>query len=505
MPLTPTEAYTELITRCREASVFGSVMSVLGWDQRTYMPQGGTQHRAGQLALLAGMEHALTTAPRIGELLACLESGPPPEDSTGVEAVNVREIRRAYDRAVKLPRGLVEELSKTTSQAYDVWVAARKENDFETFRPWLEKIVGLVQQKADALGWKASRYDALLDGYEPGATAASIQEVFTPLGRELSELVGRITTSGKRPPQRILHSEYPVDAQQEFCKEASAAIGFDYGAGRLDVTTHPFCSGIGPGDTRLTTRYNPENLSDAFFGTLHEAGHGIYAQGLDAAHYGTPMGDAVGLGIHESQSRLWENFVGRSRPFWKFYMPRVRKFFPRALGRVGLEEFYFAVNDAKPSFIRVEADEATYNLHIMLRFELERALLEGDLRAADVPGAWNERFKKLLGLKVPDDARGCLQDVHWSGGGIGYFPTYTLGNLYAAQFFDAARSALDGLEEQLAQGEFGPLKRWLNLKIHRQGMRYRSQSLCEIVTGRPLSHRHLMDHLEAKFGALYEV
>jgi carboxypeptidase Taq len=285
----------------------------------------------------------------------------------------------------------------------------------------------------------------------------------------------------------------------------AAAIGFDFEAGRLDVTTHPFCSGIGPGDTRLTTRYNPHDFGDSFFSVLHETGHGLYDQGLDPTHYGTPMGSFVSLGIHESQSRLWENFVGRSRPFWERFFPEAQRVFPGALGGVGLEAFYFAINDVRPSFIRTEADEATYNLHILLRFELEQALIGGDLRVGDLPGAWNEDFKRFLGLTPPDDARGCLQDIHWSGGGIGYFPTYTLGNLYAAQFFAHARKDLGDLHGQFQRNEFRPLKEWLNAKIHRHGQRYRAAELVRVVTGEPLNHRYLLDHLRSKFGPLYGI
>ena len=503
--MTPQTAYTELVTRWRKSTLFDSVGSVLGWDQRTYMPPGGSAHRSEQLALLSGIGHAMETEPRIGELLANVEHSVLVQDPTSEAAVNAREIRHVYDRAVKLPRDLVEELTRVTSQAYDVWVAARQDDDFASFAPWLDKIVKLTRQKADAYGWQGCRYDALLDGFEPGATTAEVQALFGPLQKDLAALVAKITHSGKRPHQKVLHSEFPVDAQVEFCKEVAAAIGFDFNAGRLDVTTHPFCSSFGPGDTRLTTRFNPKNFSDAFFGTLHEAGHGMYGQGLDTNHYGTPMGSAVGLGIHESQSRLYENFVGRSQAFWKRMMPRARKYFPRALGRVGLDDLYFAVNDSKPSFIRVESDEATYNLHIILRFEIEQALVNDGLKTADVPEAWNERFRKLFGLKVPDAARGCLQDVHWSGGGIGYFPTYTLGNLYAAQFFNTADQELGGLEELIAHGDFQALKKWLSQKIYRQGQRYRSGKLCENVTGKPLSHRFLMDHLNTKFNALYEL
>jgi carboxypeptidase Taq len=296
-----------------------------------------------------------------------------------------------------------------------------------------------------------------------------------------------------------------VDHQAAFGRAVAAAIGFDFEAGRLDVTAHPFCSGIGPGDTRLTTRYNPRDFGDAFFSIMHEAGHGLYDQGLDPAHYGTPMGSAVSLGIHESQSRMWENLVGRSRAFWERFFPQARQAFPDALGEVDLEPFYFAINDCRPSFIRVDADEATYNLHILLRFELEQALISGDLPPADVPAAWNQSVQRYFDLTPPDDARGCLQDTHWSGGAIGYFPTYTLGNLYAAQFFAQARADLGDLDEQFRRGEFSPVKEWLTAKIHRQGQRYRAADLVVAVTGRPLSPGPFLDHLRGRYGPLYGI
>jgi len=290
-----------------------------------------------------------------------------------------------------------------------------------------------------------------------------------------------------------------------FGQSAAAALGFDFDAGRLDVTTHPFCSGFGPGDTRITTRYNPRFFNEAFFGILHEAGHGIYDQGLDSEHYGTPLGSAVSLGIHESQSRMWENQVGRSRPFWEHFFPQAKRLFHSALHDVAIDDFIFAINDVQPSFIRVEADEATYNMHILLRFELEQALVSGDLKPADVPGAWNEKFKKSFDLTPPTDALGCLQDIHWSMGGVGYFPTYTLGNLYAAQFMEQARQDLGGLDDDFRRGDFLRLKGWLNGKIHRPGQRYRAADLCNTVTGKPLSHKPLLNYLRNKYEPLYGV
>jgi carboxypeptidase Taq len=457
------------------------------------------------MALVARLTHEMATAPQIGELLTAVEGSDLVRDQDGDAAANVREIRRAYDRAVKLPKELVEELARTTTRAQQVWQEARASNDFAAFRPWLEKIVALKRREADAIGYKVSPYDALLDEYEPGATAAEITQVFAALRADLVPLVQDILASGKKAPHDILEREYPVERQRAFGEAAARAIGFDFGAGRLDVTTHPFCSGIGPGDCRLTTRYNPRHFNESFFGTLHEAGHGLYEQGLAAEHFGTPLGSACSLGIHESQSRLWENQVGRGRPFWEHFFPKARQTFPEALGDVPLERWLFAINDVRPSFIRVEADEATYNMHIILRFELEQALVAGDLKPADAPAAWNEKFQQSFDLTPPTDAQGCLQDIHWSMGGLGYFPTYTLGNLYAAQLMEAARRDLGDVDGDFRRGEFGRLKGWLNEKVHGPGQRWRAGELCRRVTGRPLSHKPLVEYLRGKYAPLYGI
>jgi len=501
--MTSEAAYAELIRRTKEAAVLSSCGAVLGWDERTYMPHNGSEFRGEQMALLARMSHEMTTAPKVGECLGVLGDSSLAKDSP--EAVNVREIRRAYDRAVKLPKELVEEIARVSTRAQQVWQEARSKNDFPAFQPWLEKLVTLKRREADAVGFKDHPYDALLDEYEPGATSAEVRKVFASLSAELVPLIAAIGQSKRRAKREILERDYPVDAQQAFAKEAATAIGFDFQAGRLDVTTHPFCSGIGPGDCRITTRYNPRFFNEAFFGVLHEAGHGIYEQGLLPEHFGTPLGSFCSLGIHESQSRLWENQVGRGRAFWEYFYPKARQAFPAALRDVPLDDFYFAINEARPSLIRVEADEATYNLHIILRFEMELALLSGDLKPVDVPAAWNERFQKMFGLTPPDDRQGCLQDIHWSMGGLGYFPTYTLGNLYAAQLMDASKSQLQGLESDFTRGEFGRLKTWLNEKVHKPGRSCRSEELCRRITGEGLRHEPLVAYLRNKFGALYDL
>jgi carboxypeptidase Taq len=469
------------------------------------MPRLGSAHRAEQMALLARLGHEMFTATEVGELLAAVEGSALAADAGGEPAVNVREVRRQYDRAVKLPRELVEELARVTTRAQQVWQEAKAANDFAAFRPWLEKVVGLERQKAQAIGYRGVPYDALLDEFEPGATTAEITRLFADLRADLAPLVTALTSSGRKAPREVLEGDYPVERQKAFAQEAAAAVGFDFTAGRLDETVHAFCSGIGPGDCRLTTHYDPRTFTKSFYGTLHEAGHGMYEQGLPAEHYGTPCGTFASLGIHESQSRLWENFVGRSRSFWEYFLPKAREAFPGVMGGVSPDQIAFAVNDVRLSFIRVQADEATYNLHIVLRFELEQALVSGDLAAADVPGAWDEKFHALFGLRPPDAASGCLQDIHWSMGGLGYFPTYTLGNLYAAQLMGAARRDLGDLDGDFRRGEFGRLKGWLNEKVHKAGRRYPAGVLCERITGRPLSHKPLIDYLRGKYAPLYGI
>ena len=498
------ELYSALAALLRDAALLNSCGSVLSWDEQTYLPEKGVAHRANQLGLLAGLAHERSTSPRIGELLGELERQSDLGDSDSDRVVNVREARRTYDRQTKLPRRLVEELSHTTTMSQQAWITAREDADFAAFLPWLSKMIELKREEAQAVGYGSGvPYDALLDDYEPGMTAAEITRVFSPLRDELVKLVAAIQGSSRRPSVEILSRHYPKTPQQVLAEGASKAIGFDFEAGRIDESAHPFCSGFGPGDCRLTTRYNDHHFNSAFFGVLHESGHGIYEQGLPGENFGLGIGQATSLGIHESQSRLWENFVGRSRSFWSYMFPTAQTAFPKALEGVSLDDFYFAINDVRPSLIRVEADEVTYNLHIMLRFEIEQQLVSGDLKPADVPGVWNEKMSSYFGLNVPTDTNGCLQDIHWSAGLLGYFPTYALGNMYAAQLYGAAQRDLGDLDEQFSRGVFKPLKGWLNEKIHRHGKRYRAKRLVELVTGETLSHQSLITHLRAKYSELY--
>jgi len=499
--------YAELAARLREAATFTSIRSLLAWDQETMMPSRAAEFRAEEMALISALEHERLTAPRTGELLAACEADP----SLGADeaaAANLREARRDYDRATRIPTDLVAEMARTTSQAVEAWKEARRTSDFPAFRPWLERIVELSVRRARCLGAPpgGELYDALLDDYEPGVTAARIDGTFGPLREALAPLIAEIAGSPLRPGEPVRRVRVPIDRQVEFNRRVAERIGFDFSSGRLDVSTHPFTEGLAPGDTRITTRYAEDRFTEAVGSTIHETGHALYEQGLPkGALHGQPLAQAAGLGMHESQSRLWENHVGRSRAFWEWALPEATGLFGAAIDGIGVDDVHAAVNRVQPSLIRVEADEATYSLHVMLRFDLERAMVRGDLAVADVPAAWNDRIRADLGLEVPDDRHGCLQDIHWSSAAIGYFPTYTLGTLYAAQIWEAIVDALPDVEGRMARGDFAPVLHWLRENVHAHGRRYRAADLCARITGRPLGHDALFRHLNAKLRPLYRL
>ncbi|HEX6106131.1 MAG TPA: carboxypeptidase M32 [Gemmatimonadales bacterium] len=490
-------AYDELIRLAREEAVLASCVDVLEWDEETCLPRAGVAHRSEQLALLAGLLHDRTTDPRVEELLATLEASDLVADPLSPAAVNVRELRRAYDRERRLPRRLVEESARVTALAQQAWADAREASDFPGFRPWLERQLALAREEADAVGYPETRYDALLEDYEPGVTTAQVAELFATLRRELVPLVQAM--ADRRTP--ALRRDYPVDRQRIFAEAVANAVGFDFDRGRMDTAVHPFCTSLGPGDCRITARYSSSDFASGFFTVLHEVGHALYEQGLDPAHYGTPMGEAASLGLHESQSRLWENFVGRSHSFWRHFFPRARGVFHEALHDVGLDAFVASLNRVECSPVRIEADEVTYNLHILIRFEIEQALLSGDLPARDLPGAWADAYDDALGIRPASDREGCLQDGHWAEGLIGYFPTYTMGNVYAAQLMAAARRDLGDLDAQFARGDYGGLLGWLREQVHRHGQRYTAAALVERATGAPPDSRALIASLRTRYVA----
>ena len=495
--------FDSLCAHARETALLESIESLLGWDERTYMPPAAGAYRAEQMTYLSGVVHQRHTDPRLGQWLSELAGSELAKDPHSDAGATIRQMQRDYDKRVKLPQSLVEELTRASVLGQQAWVEARKNDDFQSFAPHLTKIFELKRQQAKALGYQEHPYDALLDDFEPDARTSDVAKVLAGLRAELVPLVQSIMSSGRKSPTEILERKYPAAAQETFGKAAAAAIGFEFERGRLDVTHHPFCSGMGPHDCRITTRYDEQFFPSAFFGILHEAGHGIYDLGLRPEQFGLPPGTYLSLGIHESQSRMWENQVGRSRAFWQYFFPQAKERFPEALSQTSLDDFYFAINNVQPSLIRVEADEATYNLHIIVRFELEQAILTGDLPIVDVPAAWREKYREYLGVEPPNDADGCLQDIHWSAGLIGYFPTYSLGNLYAAQFFEQADRDLGGLAAMFSRGEFAPLKQWLNPNIHHRGQCYTAAELVKLVTRQPLSHAALIRHLRGKLGPLY--
>ncbi|HTL57180.1 MAG TPA: carboxypeptidase M32 [Candidatus Limnocylindrales bacterium] len=489
-------SYRKLLKRAHQIALLSTAAETLTWDLETYMPSKALAFRAEQLAHLAGQKHRLFTASSTGAWISeCEQHGFTPDSA---ETANVREWRRLYDRATKLSASLVEKFERTRAHARAVWKEARQKSNFKIFKPHLEKLLELNRRRADGWGFVDTPYDALLAEFEPGTRTAQIRTLFGELRPALAPILEAARARSAAIPKDLLHGNYPVAAQQALNREIAEAIGFDFDAGRIDTTTHPFCITLGPADCRLTTRYNEQDFTQSLYGVLHEAGHGLYEQGLPAEHFGTPLGIAASLGIHESQSRLWENHVGRDPAFWERWYPLACRHFPD-LKRLTPAQLAAAANRVSPSFIRVEADQVTYDLHIILRFEVEVRLVEGQLAVRDVPAFWNQEFEKMLGLKVTKDSEGCLQDIHWSLGDMGYFPTYTLGNLNAAQLMRWAKTDQPGLAAELAQGEYAGLLKWLREKIHSQGLRYLPQSLIQRATGEPTGVRHHLEYLREKF------
>ncbi len=494
------DAYGNYVKEMREIAALNSAQSLLSWDQETCMPPRGLEARAEARSLMSGLVHDRVVAPALGDLLAELSEA----DLDEARAANVRESLRDRDRAVKVPRELVTDLARATTLAQQAWAQARADDDWEHFSPHLREVLMLRRRQAEHLGYENEPYDALFAEFEPGADTAEVAAVFTDLRARLLPLVAAIQDAGPRD-DAALRGAFPEAAQEALSRRVLTAMGFDFEAGRLDASAHPFTSDIGTGDVRLTTHYAPDDLAVCLWSTIHEGGHGLYEQGLPAAEAGLPLGESLSLGIHESQSRLWENQVGRGLPFCRWLVPQLRELFPGAFDDVDAEAVYRAANVVRPSPIRIEADEVTYNLHIILRMEMERAMLRGEVDVDDLPGLWNERMTADLGVTPRNDAEGVLQDIHWSFGVFGYFPTYALGNLYSAQFFDAARRALPDLDAQLERGELIPLLDWLRGNIHAHGRRWSASELCRRVAGAPLDPGPFVTYLHRKFGALYSL
>lgn len=477
--------------------------SLLHWDQTTYMPPGGAPARGRQIALLSKLAHEQFTAPETGKLLEAAERESASLLFESDEASLVRATRREWELQVRRPSSLVAEFYEHAAKSYQTWIVARPANDFASVRPHLEKTLELSRRMADCYPGYDHIADPLINFADYGMKAASIRELFADLRRRLVPLVQAIAS---RPPadNSCLHRRSKLADQTSFGLEVIRRFGYDFERGRQDVTRHPFMTKFSLGDVRITTRVNEDDLTDMLFSTMHECGHAVYEQGIDRSYEGTPLAHGISSGVHESQSRLWENLVGRSRGFWEYFYPRMQEVFPEQLRDVSLDTFYRAVNRVERSLIRTDADEVTYNLHVMLRFELELDLLEGKLAVRDLPRAWRERFEADFGLAVPDDRNGVLQDVHWFHGRIGgVFQGYTLGNILSAQFFDAAVAANPSIPDEIRKGEFGTLHGWLRQSLYRHGSKFTPSELVQRVTGRDLTVEPYMEYLWRKFQPLY--
>lgn len=496
--------YEELLQRCQELSDLGAVQALMSWDQETFMPPAGQPARGRQMAALSALSHQKMTSPEMGQLLEKLQGPEAPEDSDA--RTTVERMAWSYERSTRVPEKLVREMTEAQSASVNAWAEAREKDDFPAFLPHLKRLLDLSREEADLLKEDGqSRYDALLQSYERGASSAEIGAVFSELRDALTPLVQAISEKADAISDDCLHQAYAPEKQIEFGKAVLRDMGFDFNRGRLDRSAHPFTSGFHPQDVRMTTKLDPQFFNPGFFATVHEGGHALYEQGYLEADYGTPLGSSISLGIHESQSRAWENLLGRSLPFWRYYYPALQQMFPEALTGVDLEDFYKAVNRVEPSLIRIEADEVTYSLHIILRFELEQALLEGDLSPEDLPEAWNEKVQQYLAVEVPSNRQGCMQDIHWAWGLLGYFPTYTLGNLYAAQFHQQAHKDIPDLQEAIEKGELQVFTQWLRENIHQVGQRRLAPELVQDITGKPLSAQPFILYLKEKYTALYGI
>lgn len=502
----PQKTFEKLLETSKNIAHYSSMFTMLHWDQETYMPPGGIEARSHQLALLSGHIHKEKTGAKYRALLQKLI-----ELKTGkfrhkalneVQKISLREWRRDFLRDTKLPLAFVKTFSQVTSEATNVWAKAKQNNSFAEFAPYLKKIVDLVRQKAKILGYKKHPYDPLIDSYEPQMTTEKLDELFSGLKKSLQMLLKKIK-AGKAPQDSFLYETISHDKQSHFGQYLIDALKIDRTHFRMDESAHPFSLGVHPSDVRITTRILKDSFMSNILAILHECGHAFYELGLPAEYFGSPLCEAASLGIHESQSRWWETRIGRSRPFWEHFFPELQKAFPECLKHVSFDKFYHGIHVVEPSFIRIEADEVTYGLHIIMRYELEKDLLSGKLEVEDVPEAWKEKSQNLLGITPHTDAEGCLQDIHWSMGGLGYFPTYTLGNIYASQFFEKFEKDLPDWEARVRQGDTVFIRDWLKLHIHRYGRSYPPEELAEKVTGKKLSEKPYVNYLNNKYGKIY--
>ena len=495
------DLYQQYQNITQKAADFNNAAAVLGWDQEVYMPSKGFPYRGRQLATLAAQAHELVTSETYGAILKELSSK---NDLTEEQQHNVRLSFEDYEKNKKLSSAFVETFTQQTSNSYSAWIEARRKNDFSLYAPQLERMIALKKEQAELYGYSQHPYDALLDDYEKDATVATLDPVFQKVKDHLPSLLQQIMQA-QQVKDSFFYQNFSRQKQFDFSLTVLKQMGYDFDAGRQDYSEHPFSTSFAPTDVRVTTRVDENNLASLLWSSIHEGGHALYEQGLPEHQYGMPLGAAASLSVHESQSRLWENCVGRSLPFWKYFFPKLQEYFPEQLRRVSAEEFYSATNKVEPSLIRTEADEVTYHFHVMIRYEIEKALLSNEIKPGDLAGIWNEYYQKYLGVSSTDDKHGVLQDVHWSHGSFGYFPTYSLGSFYAAQFFEQAMADIANLESQITEGKFDTLLQWLRTHVHQYGRRYRSEELCKHITGRGLDFSSFMRYATKKYSGIYSL
>ncbi|ELZ61225.1 MULTISPECIES: carboxypeptidase M32 [Halorubrum] len=494
------DAYDALLDRVQRWNAVGSASGVLGWDQQVMMPEGGTPARSKQLSALSSVHHDMVTDDETGELLDELDDA----DLTDEQAAVVREVRREYERADAVPVDLVEEISETGSEALQAWEEAKAEDDFETFAPHLEKHVELKREYAEHIDPDRDPYEVLFEEFEPCLSMERAESILTELREALVPMIDDIRDSDVELAVDTFEGTFDEETQEELSREALELVGYDFDRGRLDVSSHPFTSG-NQFDCRVTTRFDETDPLGAVGSTIHEFGHAQYNLGLPQEHFGTPLGQSRDLSVHESQSRLWENHVGRSEAFWERFLPVFQEHFPQT-DDATVRDAYEAFNQVyEDNFIRVEADELTYHLHIVIRFEIERDLIRGDLDVEDVPEVWNDKYEEYLGIRPETDSEGCLQDIHWSHGNFGYFPTYSLGSVMAAQLFAAAEDDIDDLDAKIAEGDFDDLHDWLGENVHRHGSRYETNELVKRATGEDFTADAFLDYVDEKYGELYGI
>lgn len=486
--------YQQYADTMRKIADIGYSAAILQWDNEVYLPKEGSQYRSRQLATLMGIAHELFIDKKFGKLLDDLVK----EKLKGKEKRNVLLTNESYDREKKFSSAFVQKKSIAVSTAYQAWVQARQNNDFSIFEAPLDNLIEIIRKEVDIIGYKDHPYDALINLYERGMTVKKLDEVFTQVKNELIPFINEVKNK-KQASKDFLHKHYAKDKQWEFGIELLKKMGYDFNRGRQDLSPHPFTVSFNPYDVRVTTRVDEKDLSNMTWSCIHEGGHALYEQGLDANDYGLPVGSAASLAIHESQSRLWENSVGRSKSYWKFHYPKLKKVFPENLKEVSLDNFYKAINSVKPNFIRTESDELHYHLHVLIRYEIEKEIVSSKLKAKDVRALWNEKYHSYFGLKVKNDAEGVLQDVHWSHGSIGYFPTYSLGSFYAAQFFAHASMAIPTLQNEIEKGNTDTLLKWVRDNIHKHGAMYDAEDLCKKVTGEKLNFQYFMEYVREKY------